>query len=346
MRTALITGLAGPELTPEEDAFLRAVRPAGIILFARNCVGREQISDLVEDCKVAIGSADVLVAIDQEGGRVQRLRPPLGRALPPAAAFGCDYAVDSRQSCQAAFDVARLLADDLLALGINTNCAPVLDLPVAGAHDVIGNRAYGTAPAQAAALGRAVAEGLMAGGVLPVMKHIPGHGRATKDSHLDLPVVGEPRAVLSATDFAPFHMLRDLPAAMTAHVIFTDIDPERPASTSPIVIHEVVRGEIGFDGLLMSDDLSMKALSGNLSVRAEAVIAAGSDLALHCNGNIEEMRAATEGSPPLAGAALRRFQTALGVLARRDPFDRDRAEACLAQVLATHAGRTGRTESV
>jgi beta-N-acetylhexosaminidase len=210
---------------------------------------------------------------------------------------------------------------------------------VPGAHDVIGDRAYGLAPAQVAELGRAVAEGFMAGGVLPVIKHIPGHGRATADSHHDLPVVTEPRALLSATDFAPFRMLNDMPAAMSAHVVFTAIDPDNPASTSAIVHRDVIRGEIGFDGLLMSDDLSMKALGGPIRERAEAVIRAGSDVTLHCNGDLTEMRAAAEGSPSLSGASERRFRAALDVLKRRESFDREAAEASLAAVLADHARR-------
>ena len=216
----------------------------------------------------------------------------------------------------------------------------MLDVPVPGAHSIIGDRAYGTAPDQVAALGRAVAEGFMAGGVLPVIKHIPGHGRANKDSHHELPIVTEPRSVLSSTDFAPFKQLADMPAAMSAHVVFTDIDAERPASTSEIVTREVIRGEIGFDGLLMSDDLSMKALSGSIRERAEAVIRAGSDMVLHCNGNFAEMIAAAEGSPVLADEAERRFQAALGILKQCQPFDRPAAEANLALLVAEHARRT------
>ena len=193
-----------------------------------------------------------------------------GRKLPPAAAFGRDFKRDPDGAAAAAFAVARLLADDLKALGINTNCAPVVDLPVPGSHEIIGDRAYGTDPAQVIALAKAVAEGFMAGGVVPVIKHIPGHGRATADSHLALPVVTESRAELSATDFAPFKALSGMPAAMTAHVVFRSIDPKEPASTSAIVTREIIRGEIGFDGLLMSDDLSMKALAGDMRARARA----------------------------------------------------------------------------
>jgi beta-N-acetylhexosaminidase len=283
-------------------------------------------------------SDELLVLIDQEGGRVQRLRPPLGRALPPAAAYGRLYAQAPDEARSSALAVARLLADDLLALGINTDCTPVLDVPVAGSHQIIGDRAYGTAPEQVAQLGRAVAEGLLAGGVLPVIKHIPGHGRATKDSHLALPVVTEDRAELSATDFAPFKALSGMPAAMTAHVVFRAIDPDQPASTSAVVTSKIIRGEIGFDGLLMSDDVSMKALSGPMRRRAEQVVAAGSDLVLHCNGKLAEMQEAAAGSPQLQGRALERFAAAFGLLKAGKPFDKAAAEAQLARLLALAAG--------
>jgi len=337
MRTALITGVAGCALTPQEVAFLREVRPVGLILFTRNLTAHEQIRALVEGVREAVGASELLVLIDQEGGRVQRLRPPLARALPPAAAFARLYERDPAEGTAAAFAVARLLAEDLTALGINTNCVPVLDLPASGSHAVIGDRAYGTCPDQVIRLGRAVAEGMMAGGMLPVAKHIPGHGRAMKDSHLALPVVTASHAELSATDFVPFKALAALPAAMTAHVVFTAIDPSTPASTSALVTREVIRGEIGFDGLLMSDDLSMRALSGGMRERAERVIAAGSDLVLHCNGDLAEMEAAAAGTPALEGAALRRFDTACAVLNGRKPFAAAAAEAQLARVLAIAA---------
>ena len=338
MRTGLIVGVAGTTLTPKERDFLKDVRPAGFILFARNLESHAQIRGLNAAVREAVGSDELLVLIDQEGGRVQRLRPPLGRALPPAAAYGRLYAQAPDEARSSALAVARLLADDLLALGINTDCTPVLDVPVAGSHQIIGDRAYGTAPEQVAQLGRAVAEGLLAGGVLPVIKHIPGHGRATKDSHLALPVVTEDRAELSATDFAPFKALSGMPAAMTAHVVFRAIDPDQPASTSAVVTSKIIRGEIGFDGLLMSDDLSMKALSGGMRQRAERVLAAGSDLVLHCNGDLAEMQAAASGTAPLQGWALERFEAALHLLKARKPFDKAAAEAHLARMLALAAG--------
>jgi len=339
MRTALIVGVAGMALTPRERDFLKEVRPAGFILFGRNLEGAAQVRALTDAVRAAVGSDELLVLIDQEGGRVQRLRPPLGRALPPAAAYGRLYEQDPGAARAAAFAVARLLAEDLKGLGINTDCAPVLDVPVAGSHAIIGDRAYGTAPEQVAQLGRAVAEGFLAGGVLPVIKHIPGHGRATKDSHVALPVVSESRAELSATDFAPFKALNTMPAAMTAHVVFRAIDPDQPASTSAVVTADIIRGEIGFDGLLMSDDLSMRALSGGIRERAERVIAAGSDIVLHCNGEISEMQAAAAGTPALRGRAIERFETALGVLNARKPFSLAEAEAHLSRMLALAAGR-------
>lgn len=339
MRSALITGVSGLALSAGERAFLRSSRPCGLILFTRNCQSHEQISALIAETKSAIGTDDLLVLIDQEGGRVQRLRPPLGRTLPSAAAYGALYAADHAAAGRAAFLAAGLVARDLRALGVNTNCAPVLDVPVPGSHGIIGDRAYGATPDQVVALGRAVAEGYIAGGVVPVIKHIPGHGRATKDSHLDLPVVTASREELAASDFAPFRALRDMPAAMTAHVVFTAIDTDRPASTSAVVTRDVMRGEIGFTGLLMSDDLGMKALSGGMRDRAAAVIAAGSDVALHCSGVLAEMECAADGVPALAGDALHRFDAALSVVARNEPFDAAAAEASLAQVLEIDAGR-------
>jgi beta-N-acetylhexosaminidase len=331
--SALITGLAGTTLLPAEAAFLAASRPCGIILFARNCASPDQICALISDAMAAIGTGDILVLIDQEGGRVQRLRPPLARALPPAANYGRLYAADPALACAAAFDAARLAAAELTALSINTNCTPVLDLPIPGSHDIIGDRAFGATPTQVAALARAVANGHMAGGVVPVIKHIPGHGRATADSHFDLPVVTAPRATMEASDFEPFRQLNDMPAAMTAHVVYTALDPDQPATTSARVIAEAIRGHIGFAGMLMSDDLSMQALSGAIRGRAEASIAAGCDVVLHCNGDLTEMEAAASGVPALSGKALARFAAARAVTSRCDPFDEEAALANLARAI-------------
>lgn len=336
MRSAFITGVAGTQLTADEAGFLASSKPCGLILFTRNCESHAQIRSLVSAVKEAIGLSELLVLIDQEGGRVQRLRPPLGRALPPAAAYARYFADDPAGACRAANAAARLVAEDLASLGINTDCAPVLDVPVAGSHDIIGDRAYGATPAQVARIGRAVAEGFIAQGMLPVIKHIPGHGRATTDSHHDLPVVTTTRAELEKSDFEAFRLMADMPAAMTAHVVFTAIDDMGPASTSSIVTRDIIRGQIGFDGLLMSDDLSMKALSGSLRERAEAVLAAGSDIALHCNGNLAEMQAVAAGVAVLDGRAAERFAAAMAVTQRRESFDVAAAEADLAAVLTKH----------
>lgn len=335
MRSRLITGLAGLELTTEEEVFLAGTRPAGIILFARNCDALDQIRRLVSDAIEAIGADEVLVLIDQEGGRVQRLRPPLGRALPPARAFGRLYDSDAVAAVNAAKRVFRLLAQDLRELGINTDCVPVLDVPMPGSHDVIGDRAYATAVAPIVALGRAVAQGVMAGGVVPVMKHVPGHGRATCDSHLALPIVDESLEVLRDSDFQTFQALSDLPAAMTAHVVYSVLDGTAPATTSRYVVDDIIRQEIGFGGLLMSDDLSMKALSGSMQSRARATIAAGCDLVLHCNGVMEEMEAVAAETPTLEGEALRRFATAWAITQSVQDFDVLEAEGALSLVLAS-----------
>ena len=334
MTAALITGISGTVLTADERAFLGDCKPAGLILFARNCVSSDQIRALVDDVRAAAGTEALLVLIDQEGGRVQRLKPPITRLLPPAAAYARLYAHDRDAGRAAAFAHARFVADSLARLGINTNCAPVLDVPVAGAHDIIGDRAFGETPEQIIDIAHEVAKGLMAGGVVPVIKHIPGHGRATADSHLDLPVVATPHAELLKSDFVPFRALAHMPAAMTAHVVFSDIDAQAPASTSRKVIHNVIRGEMGFDGLLMSDDLSMKALSGSMRSRAEAVMRAGSDVALHCNGDMDEMRAAASGVPQLAGDAKVRFDRAFAVTRKQETFDEAEAASLLAALMA------------
>src|SRR5262245_26301695 len=332
MLSAFITGLEGPELTAHEAAVLREARPCGVILFARNAVDPDQLRRLIGAATAAVGE-EILVLVDQEGGRVQRLRPPRWRALPAAAAYARAFTGDPARAARAARASARLTAADLRANGINTNCAPLLDVPAPGSHGVIGDRAYGNGADEVAALGAAVAEGLMAGGVLPVMKHIPGHGRATADSHFDLPVVSAPREALEAVDFVPFRRLAALPAAMTAHVVFTAYDREAPASISKRVTEDVIRGSIGFDGLLMSDDLAMKALSGSIAGKAAAVIAAGSDLVLACNGGLEETEAVASVAPKLVGVALERFERARAVFRQQQPFEVAEAEACLAEVL-------------
>lgn len=335
MHRAFIMGVAGVELTAAERDLIASSRPAGLILFTRNIRSREQVCDLVAAFKAAMGDDRVLVLVDQEGGRVQRLKPPLAALLPPAAAYAAHFAHDRAAAIAAARSVARLLADELRGFAINTDCAPVADLPVPGAHNIIGNRAFGRDAETVIALGRAFAEGLMAGGVLPVVKHVPGHGRAMADSHLELPVVTASRAELESTDFVPFQALADLPAAMTAHVVFRAIDAAAPASTSGVVTSEVIRGSCGFDGLLMSDDLGMHALSGPFSERTRAVIEAGSDLALHCSGNIEELAEVAEAAPWLSGRSLQRFERALATTERpAEPFDEVAARTTLASLVA------------
>jgi len=333
MLSAFISGLAGLELTPREAAFLREARPCGVIPFARNVADPEQLRRLTDAARSAVGEA-ILVLVDQEGGRVQRLRPPHWRALPPAAAYARAFPHDLARAAQAAGAAARLTAAELRAVGIDANCAPLLDVPQPGSHDVIGDRAYADAPDAVAMLGAAVAEALIAGGVVPIMKHIPGHGRATADSHFDLPVVAAGRQALEATDFAPFRRLSWLPAAMTAHVVFTAIDAAAPASISGTVTEQVIRRAIGFDGLLLSDDLAMKALAGTVSERAKAVLAAGSDVVLACNGGLPESEAVAAVAPRLAGRALARFERARAVAAAApQAFDPAEAEARLAEVL-------------
>ena len=331
---SFITGLSGQALSGAEAAFLRTARPAGLILFARNIDAPEQVHRLIADAQTAIG-ADVLVLVDQEGGRVQRLRPPHWRALPSGAMYAARAQIDLAQAVRETRAIARLIAHDLRGLGITCNCAPVLDVPVAGAHEVIGSRALGTSTATIIALGRAIADGHIAGGVLPVIKHIPGHGRATVDTHHALPTVATPESELNASDFVPFKALADLPAAMTAHVVFAAIDPSATASTSAIVTQRIIRGEIGFGGLLMSDDLSMQALQGTLGQRAAAVLAAGTDLALHCNGAMAEMEQVAAAAHSLAGKSAARYARAFEVTRHQAPFDRAEAEHCLDAVLAS-----------
>jgi beta-N-acetylhexosaminidase len=325
-RRAVIFGCAGPQLSSEEAAFFHEARPWGFIVFRRNVESPEQLRALIETLRESVDDAGAPVLVDQEGGRVQRLGPPHWPRYPPARAYGEATAdLDKRRALVRLG--ARLIAHDLAAVGINADCAPVLDVPEAGAHDVIGDRAYGETAEVVAALGRAAAEGLLAGGVLPVIKHIPGHGRARADSHEQLPVVGAPLSALQR-DFVPFRGCADLPAAMTAHVVYPAIDPERPATTSRTVIDQVIRGDIGFRGLLLTDDLSMKALGGDFETRARAALDAGCDIVLHCNGDPAEMAAVAAGTRPLAGEAERRAEAALArIPAKAEPLELDAARS-------------------
>src|SRR6266852_6633953 len=322
---AFITGVSGPELTAAEREFIAAERPWGFILFKRNIETPAQVILLVRELRAAIGNPDAPVLIDQEGGRVQRLGPPHWPVYPPGAAFGVLYDIDRAAGLTAARLSARLMAADLIELGITVDCLPLADVPVAGADAVIGNRAYGTEPDKVAAIARAVTEGLEQGGILPVLKHIPGHGRATADTHFRLPEVDTPKAELERTDFAAFQPLADLPMAMTAHVVCSALDPAQPATTSATIIRQVIRGGIGFQGLLMSDDVSMNALAGSIAERTRAIIAAGCDMVLHCNGKLDEMRKVARETPELSGKALERAGRALA--ARKPPRAFDRAAA-------------------
>ena len=331
---AFITGLSGLTLTADERAFLREARPWGLILFKRNIQTKDQVSDLVRETLHELGG-DAPVLIDQEGGRVQRLGPPHWPAYPAGAAYGQIYDRDPKAGLAAARLGARLIAADLIELGINVDCLPLADVPVSGADRVIGDRAYGETPDKVAAIASAIAEGLAAGGVLPVLKHIPGHGRANADSHERLPVVHADRATLEASDFAAFRPLKKLPLAMTAHVVFTAIDPVHPATTSATMIGDVIRGFIGFDGLLMSDDVSMGALSGSIAERTRASLAAGCDVVLHCNGKLDEMRAVAGQAPELAGEAQRRAAAALAARRPVSAIDRDEARREFAAMMRT-----------
>jgi beta-N-acetylhexosaminidase len=307
---ACVFGCAGRVLSPEEVAFFRDCRPWGFILFGRNVDSPDQVRTLTDTLRAAVDRPDAPVMIDQEGGRVQRLGPPHWRRYPPASVFNALALAPSAQR-EAARLGARLIAHDLAAVGVDVDCAPVVDVPVRGAHDVIGDRAYAGSAERVGGFARAVAEGLIAGGVLPVIKHIPGHGRATADSHERLPVVDASRGDLEAIDFAAFRMLSDMPMAMTAHVLYAAVDTGQPATTSRTLISEVIRTGIGFEGLLISDDLSMKALGGGLAERARSALDAGCDVVLHCNGDMGEMKAVAGAAYELGGRAAERANAAL-----------------------------------
>lgn len=321
---AFITGLAGTVLTPEERDFIRSARPWGFILFRRNVEHPRQVRALVEELR-DLSRSDAPVLVDQEGGRVQRLGPPHWPLYPPGIVYGRLYDRDPAAGLAAARLGGRLIAADLFELGIDVDCLPLADVPVSDADPVIGDRAYGTSPDKVARIAGAIAAGLAEGGVLPVLKHLPGHGRANVDSHKRLPVVSADRETLERTDFAAFKPLAGLPCGMTAHVVFSAIDPATPASTSSTIVREVIRDWIGFQGLLMSDDISMGALSGSIEERTRAAIAAGCDLVLHCNGDLAEMRAVADGASELSGRAWTRADAALA--ARRRPLDIDLPEA-------------------
>lgn len=320
-----IFGLSGLTISEEEKKFFADLDPLGFILFARNCESPEQLKKLTRDLRELLQRDDVLILIDQEGGRVARLKPPHWRKAPPAGYFAkiADSSIAAAKA--AVYANARLIAQELHTLGINVDCAPLADVPVKNSHDIIGDRAYGDDPHQVSILAAAMAKGLTDGGVLPVLKHIPGHGRAKADSHENLPVVNESIEILSKSDFVPFKALSFLPLGMTAHILYTALDPERTATISPVVI-DFIRKEIGFGGLLMSDDISMKALNGELDELTAMSIDAGCDIVLHCNGKMDEMQKVAKALLPIGDKAERRFEQALAQLIMPAEYDYEMAE--------------------
>jgi len=338
---AVILGCAGEQLSSAERGFFAAADPVGFILFRRNCRSPDQVRELVAALRGAIGRSDAPILIDQEGGRVARLRPPSWRLYPSAGRLG---SLPDPQAEAAVRLGARLIADDLQDLGITVDCLPVLDIPVAGAHSVIGDRAYGTEPGRVTKLARAACHGLLAGGVLPVIKHIPGHGRARLDSHHECPVVETATDELARTDFAPFQALAAMPWAMSAHIVYMAIDPTAPATLSRRVISEGIRGAIGFDGVLVSDDLSMQALGGDIAERAARALSAGCDLALHCNGDRAEMEAIAAAVGPISAGTTERLAQAEALRrhSKERDFDRREAEAEFEALLCgLSGGRAG-----
>jgi beta-N-acetylhexosaminidase len=330
---AFITGLAGLTISASERAFLRRASPWGLIIFQRNVKTSDQVSELTRSFRDIVGwEAPILV--DQEGGRVQRLGPPHWPVYPPGARYGAVYDREPAAGLAAARMAGHLIASDLTSVGIDVDCLPLADMPVSGSDAIIGDRAYGTEPAKVAGLAGAIAAGLMVGGVLPVLKHLPGHGRAKADSHKSLPVVDTARATLESTDFAAFKPLAGLPLGMTAHVVFSSIDPVAPATTSVTMVREVIRGFIGFQGLLMSDDISMGALSGSLAERSRAAFSAGCDVVLHCNGDLREMTEVASVVPELAGEAARRADAALAQRKAPEQFDVEQARAVFARMIS------------
>jgi beta-N-acetylhexosaminidase len=335
--SAAIYGCQGTALLEEERRFFGEVKPFGFILFARNCADPEQIRSLCAALRETIEDASAPILIDQEGGRVARLKPPNWRARPPVGHFGIMHKTDPTAAREAAYLDARLIAEELRELGINVDCAPVLDVPAKGAHDIIGDRAYSDDVRVVVELGRAAIEGFLEGGVLPVVKHMPGHGRAEVDSHDALPHVSARIEELSAQDFVPFRSLNSAPLAMTAHVVYEALDPQRPATTSPKIIRDIIRGEIDFDGFLMSDDISMNALTGSVGARAKAALFAGCDAVLHCNGRMDEMTEISEFVPPLSERSLQRAKAARAQLREKNSLDIVAAEAKLEEMLGAAA---------
>lgn len=335
---AVIFGCSGPALTDDERRFFEESHPLGFILFGRNCQDPDQVLGLVGELRETVNSPDAPVLIDQEGGRVQRLKPPHWRDAPPPGAFAALAGRDLDRAEEAVRLNGQLIAAELSGLGITVNCAPVLDIPGPDAHGIIGDRAFGNDPEIVAALGMAAAAGLFQGGVIPVIKHIPGHGRAKADSHEELPVVDAVAEDLTETDFSPFRALNSLPWAMTAHVVYTALDGDNPATTSAEVISRTIRGTIGFQGVLVSDDIGMKALGGPFEERTKAVLAAGCDLVLHCSGDMAEMEAVAAGAGPITDEVLARLKN--GEAMRKAPKDIDAAaiQARLDEIMNAEGG--------
>lgn len=322
---AAIYGLSGPQLTEDERDFFRDADPAGYILFKRNCLNQKHLYRLSQDLRALSGRPGLPILIDQEGGRVARMQPPEWPAFPRAEAFAALYQLAPSSAIEAARVNARAIALTLRAAGINVNCLPLLDVRQPGASDIIGDRALGAEPMQVAALGRAVLDGMASAGVAGVVKHLPGHGRALVDSHKELPVVTASDEEL-AIDLEPFERLRWAPMGMVAHVVYTAWDPDLPASLSPTIIGSVIRERIGFDGLLLTDDLGMDALSGDFGMRAERAVAAGCDIALHCSGDMAEMQSIAAAVPALAADGEARLARAMAVT-QNEAEDVDYAEA-------------------
>lgn len=323
---AVIYGCAGPRLSAEEKQFFRTANPFGFILFARNVETPEQLRTLTGDLRESVGRADAPILIDQEGGRVRRMRPPVWEEYPSMRPFGDLWRRDPQEAARLLRLNTLLLAADLRDAGISVNCTPVLDVPVEGAHDVIGNRAFSTDPACVSALGRVAYDACLEGQILPVIKHLPGHGRSHVDSHHTLPVVDTPLADLRRSDFLPFRDLKDAVFGMTAHIVFPSIDGDVPATQSATVIRDIIRAELGFTGILMTDDLSMKALKGDFTSRARIALDAGCDLVLHCNGDMAEMTAVADGMQAMTPACWAQWQAAQALLPAAAP-DLDPQEA-------------------